>query len=121
MDYRPINLRSKFDMFSEPWAPKVIAQMNDYHFKAVKLLGEFVWHRHPDTDEVFWVVDGEMAIEFRDGRVALHSGELFVVPKGVEHKPAAAAECRVLLVEPAGTRNTGDAGGTLTVDGDDWI
>jgi mannose-6-phosphate isomerase-like protein (cupin superfamily) len=95
--------------------------MNDYHFKLAKLQGEFVWHNHPDTDEVFLVLEGEMEIEFRDGRITLKSGEMAVVPKGVEHKPYAERECSILLVEPAGTINTGDAGGELTAPAGAWI
>ena len=95
--------------------------MNDYHFKVVKLQGDFVWHHHAETDEVFIVLDGAMTIEFRDGKVDLHTGEMFVVPQGVEHKPCAAKECAILLVEPTGTINTGDAGGKLTAADDVWI
>jgi mannose-6-phosphate isomerase-like protein (cupin superfamily) len=108
MSRTAINLSEKFATFSEHWAPKIVARMNDYEFKLVKLQGEFVWHSHADTDEVFIVVDGEMILHFRDGDVRLRAGEMFVVPKGVEHKPSAAAECRVMLVETAGTVNTGD-------------
>ncbi|HEU4875800.1 MAG TPA: cupin domain-containing protein, partial [Pyrinomonadaceae bacterium] len=104
-----INFREKLGKFSERWSPKIIAQMNDYHFKLVKIQGEFVWHSHSETDEVFIVLDGEMGIELRDGRVDLKAGEMFVVPKGVEHKPVAHGECQLMLVEPAGTINTGDA------------
>jgi|SRR2546427_12485835 len=117
----PINIEAKLRQFSDHWAPKVIAQMNDYEFKLVKIQGEFVWHSHPDTDEVFIVLNGEMSIDFRDGRVDLKSGEMLVVPKGVEHKPCAAAECQVMLVEPCGVINTGDAGGDLTAPGDVWV
>jgi len=111
-----INLRDKL-------APPLggIAQMNDYQFKLVKIQGEFVWHRHADTDEVFIVVDGEMTIELRDGSVHLKAGEMFVVPKGVEHKPSAEAECTIMLVEPCGVVNTGDAGGAYTAPNDVWI
>ena len=116
-----INFRDKFSCFDAHWSPRVIAEMNDYQFKLVKLQGEFVWHSHADTDEVFIVVDGEMAIEFRDGRVDLKSGEMFVVPRGVEHKPVASAECRVMLVEPRGVVNTGEAGGGLTAQNDVWV
>ena len=119
--YIPINLRGKLGLFAETWSPRVVAEMNDYQFKLVKLHGEFVWHRHADTDEVFIVVDGEMTIEFRDGSVVLKSGEMFVVPRGVEHKPAAAAECCVMLVEPRGVVNTGEAGGELTAQNDVWV
>ena len=121
MEYRAINLAEKFARFKEHWSPKIIAQMNDYHFKLVKLEGDFVWHSHVDTDEVFIILDGEMAIEFRDGRVDVKAGEVFVVPKGAEHKPFAEGECKIMLIEPAGTRNTGDAGGDLTARDDVWI
>ena len=109
MSRTAINLAEKFAKFSEHWSPKIVAAMNDYEFKLVKLQGEFVWHSHADTDEVFIVVDGDMTLHFRDGDVRLRTGEMFVVPRGVEHKPSAAAECRLMLVERAGTVNTGDA------------
>ena len=121
MHYSAINFADKLAKFSEQWSPKIIARMNDYHFKLVKLQGEFVWHQHADTDEVFIVLDGMLRIELRDGGVELQSGEMFVVPKGAEHKPFAAKECKVLLVEPAGTINTGDAGGELTAADNVWI
>lgn len=121
MEYTPINLKQKLSSFSEHWTPKIIAQMNDTHFKVVKFSGDFVWHRHEDTDEVFIVVDGNMSIQFRDGKVDLTTGELFVVPRGLEHKPFAEKECRVLLVEPAGTVNTGSAGGQRTAADNVWI
>ena len=121
MSHQVINFQAKLARFSDRWAPKVIAQMNDYQFKLAKIEGEFVWHSHADTDDVFIVLDGRMSIELRDGRVELEPGEMFVVPKGVEHKPAAVCECRILLVEPAGTVNTGAAGGALTAPNDVWI
>lgn len=121
MTYQAINFTDKFRKFSDNWSPRVIAEMNDYQFKLVRIHGEFVWHEHADTDEVFIVLDGEMAIEFRDGRVELADGEMFVVPKGVEHKPAARQECKILLIEPRGVVNTGDAGGNLTADNDVWV
>jgi len=121
MDYTPINLQEKLAKFSDHWSPKIIAQMNDYHFKLVKFKGEFVWHSHIDTDEVFIVLDGEMSIQFRDGSVDLKSGEMFVVPKGAEHKPFADRECKIMLVEPAGTINTGESGGELTAEENVWI
>ncbi|MBN2123962.1 MAG: cupin domain-containing protein [Deltaproteobacteria bacterium] len=121
MDYRAVNLQEKLDAFSDHWAPKIIARMNDYHFKVVKIQGDFVWHSHAETDEVFLALDGEMAIDFRDGRVELRAGEMFVVPRGVEHKPFAARECRLMVVEPAGTINTGDAGGDMTAEDNVWI
>lgn len=116
-----INLSEKFSKFSEPWSPKIIAQMNDYHFKLVKFQGEFVWHDHKDTDEVFIVLDGEMTIHFRDGDASVKKGEMFVIPKGVEHKTCAKSECQAMLVEAAGTVNTGDAGGGKTAPADAWI
>lgn len=121
MKFEAINFSEKLSRFSEHWKPKIIAQMNDYHFKVVKLQGEFVWHKHDDTDEVFIVLDGEMSIAFKDGSVLLKSGEMFVVPKGAEHKPVAGQECKIMLVEPAGTINTGDAGGQMTADDNVWI
>jgi mannose-6-phosphate isomerase-like protein (cupin superfamily) len=121
MTIEAINLSEKLSTFSEHWKPKIIAQMNNNHFKVVKLQGEFVWHRHEDTDEVFIVLDGDMSIDFKDGPVSLTSGEMVVVPRGVPHKPVAENECSVMLVEPAGTINTGDAGGGMTADDDVWI
>lgn len=114
MDYAAINLREKLARFSDHWAPKIIARMNEYHFKLVKFQGDFVWHSHSDTDEVFITLEGEMSIQFRDGTVDLKAGEMFVVPRGVEHKPFAESECQIMLVEPAGTVNTGGAGGDMT-------
>jgi mannose-6-phosphate isomerase-like protein (cupin superfamily) len=121
MQYTAINFREKLAKFSDHWAPKVIAQMNDCQFKLVKIQGEFVWHSHAETDDVFIVLEGEMSIELRDGRVDLKAGEMFVVPKGVEHKPVAESECKMLLVEPLGTINTGDTGGEMTAEDDVWI
>jgi mannose-6-phosphate isomerase-like protein (cupin superfamily) len=95
--------------------------MNDYQFKLVKIEGEFVWHDHPDTDEVFIVIEGTMQIEFEDRTIELNEGEMLVVPKGVRHKPYAEEECKVMLVEPRGVVNTGDAEGDLTAPNDDWI
>ena len=95
--------------------------MNDYQFKLVKVQGDFVWHDHPDTDEVFIVLEGQMTIEFRDGTVELSAGEMYVVPRGVEHKPWAADECHMLLVEPQGVVNTGDVVADKTAQNDVWI
>lgn len=120
--YRATTIEEKFTKFSEHFRPKVVAAMNEYCFKLVRVHGDFVWHSHADTDETFIVLEGELAIDFRDGRVVLKAGDLFVVPKGKEHKPFAASECRIMLVEPAGVRNTGDAaGGALTAPDDVWI
>ncbi len=120
MNYIPVNFNEKFSKFTEYFSPKVIAEMNDYSFKLTKFKGDFVWHKHDNTDEAFIVIDGEMRIDFRDGAVTLKSGEMFVVPKGVEHKPIAEDECRIMLVEPTGVVNTGDAGGEMTAE-DEWI
>ena len=119
--YQAINLAEKLTRFTDHWAPRVVAEMNDYQFKLAKIQGEFVWHSHADTDEVFIVLDGEMTIEFRDGRVELKAGEMFVVSRGVEHRPVAPAECRIMLVEPRGVVNTGDAGGSYTAPMDVWV
>ena len=122
MQYDAISFHDKFAKFSEQFRPKVVAQMNDVQFKLVRVEGDFIWHSHPDTDETFIVLEGELAIDFRDGRVTLRSGEMFVVPRGVEHKPFAARECKIMLIEPAGTTNTGDAPeGALTAPNDVWI
>lgn len=121
MTYRPINFRQKFGLFTEQWQPKVIAEMNDYQFKVVKLQGDFVWHDHTETDEAFLVIDGNLRIDVRDGAVHLSAGEMFVVPRGVEHKPYAENEVRVLLIEPRGVANTGREGGERTAPNDAWI
>jgi mannose-6-phosphate isomerase-like protein (cupin superfamily) len=116
-----INLLMKFDHIAEPWQPRVIAEMNEYQFKIAKLEGDFIWHSHPDTDEAFFVIEGELRIDLRDGAVTVRPGELYVVPKGVEHKPFAESEVKLMLIEPKGTTNTGDAGGERTVANDIWI
>ena len=121
MPVNKVNLEDKLAKFSEHWSPRIIAEMNDYQFKLVKIKGEFVWHDHKDTDEVFIVIEGAMSIEFRDGIVDLGEGELCVVPKGVEHKPYSEKECKIMLVEPKGVVNTGDAGSNLTAPNDVWI
>ena len=117
----PINFLSKFDLFSEQWAPKVIAEMNDYQFKLVKINGDFVWHEHEDTDEVFIVIEGSMGVEFKDRSVELNSGDMIVVRKGEQHRPFASEECKILLVEPRGVVNTGNTGGEMTAENDVWI
>jgi mannose-6-phosphate isomerase-like protein (cupin superfamily) len=118
---KPINLLDKLALFTEQWSPRVVAELNDYQFKLVKLQGEFVWHDHKDTDEAFLVLDGEMEIGFRDRTVTLRTGELFVVPKGVEHITRASRECSALIIEPRGVVNTGEAGGQLTAKSDVWV
>lgn len=121
MKHHPINFQDKFSKFTEHWSPRVIAEMNDYQFKLVKVEGEFVWHNHPDTDEVFIVIDGTLKIEFRDGVLSLNPGEMYVIPKGVEHKPVANSECKIMIVEPKGVVNTGDASSELTAENDVWV
>ena len=121
MLYSPVDLSQKQALIFEQWTPKIVAQMNDTHFKVVKIQGDFVWHSHPETDEAFLVLDGAMRIAFRDGHVELRAGQMFVVPRGVEHKPYAEHECALLLVEPAGTVNTGDAAAGPTAPSDAWI
>ncbi len=116
-----INFAEKLALFSEQWAPKVIAEMNDYQFKVVKIEGDFVWHSHADTDETFIVLEGVLRIDFREGAVVVRQGEMYVVPKGVEHKPYAEREVRMLLIEPRGVLNTGDQEGERTAINDVWI
>ena len=116
-----LNLAEKLSTFSEHWRPRVVAELNDVQFKVVKLQGEFLWHRHDDTDEAFLVLAGEMEIEFRDRIETVRAGELIVVPRGVEHVTRASAECHALIVEPRGVVNTGEAGGSLTAPNDVWV
>jgi mannose-6-phosphate isomerase-like protein (cupin superfamily) len=121
MPYKAINFAEKLGLIRDQWQPRVVAEMNDYQFKLVKLQGDFVWHRHADTDETFVVIEGALRIDFRDGAVRIGPGEMFVVPKGVEHKPYAEAQVKLLLIEPRGVRNTGDVGGERTAENDVWI
>lgn len=121
MSFKAINLQQKFDLFAEHWAPKVIAEMNDYQFKVVRLQGDFIWHDHKDTDDTFIVIEGNLRIDLRDGAVHVGPGEMFIVPKGVEHKPYAEREVKLLLIEPRGVRNTGHEGGERTAPNDVWI
>ena len=121
MKYESINFEKKFMKFNEHWTPKVIAEMNNYQFKLAKIKGHFAWHSHTDTDEVFIVVSGDMEIEFRDGKVELAEGEMFVVQKGLEHKPYAKDECEIIIIEPKGVVNTGEAESDLKAENDVWI
>ena len=117
-----VNFREKLSKFSEQWTPKVIAEMNEYQFKLVKIEGVFVWHEHQDTDEAFIVIEGSMSIDFEDGSsVGLDEGEMYVVPRGVRHRPCAESECKVMLVEPKGVVNTGEADSELTAPNDEWV
>ncbi|CAN7454950.1 cupin domain-containing protein [Aquipseudomonas alcaligenes] len=120
-NHQSINLLHKVSLFSEQWNPKVVAEMNDYQFKVVRIAGDFIWHSHADTDEAFLVLEGQLRIDFRDGAVLLGPGELYVVPKGVEHKPYAAGEVKMMLIEPRGVLNTGEEGGERTAQNDVWI
>ena len=121
MQHRAINLEEKFGLFREQWQLKVIAEMNEYQFKIVRLEGDFVWHSHEDTDEAFIVLEGALRIDFRDGAVNLAAGEMYVVRKGVEHKPHAEHEVKLMLIEPRGVPNTGDQGGARTAQNDVWV
>ena len=116
-----VNFADKFALIQDHWSPRVVAQMNDYQFKLARVQGEFVWHSHADTDETFIVIAGKLDIEMRDQVVTLAAGEMFVVPRGVEHRPVAHEECQLLLVEPKGVVNTGDVGGELTAANDVWV
>ncbi|UXC38230.1 cupin domain-containing protein [Cupriavidus gilardii] len=116
-----IDLIDKIRQIDGHWQPRVVAEMNDYQFKVVKLEGDFIWHTHADTDETFIVLEGELRIDLRDGAIVLRAGQMAVVPKGVEHKPFAAKEVKLLLIEPRGVRNTGEEGGERTVQNDIWV
>ena len=111
-----VNLAEKFALLEAPYKPGIVGYMNDYKLVVVKVQGPFVWHKHDDTDDFFLVIEGRLRIQLRDRNVDLSPGELFVVPRGVEHCPTAEEETLVLLIEPRGTVNTGDAGGELTVE-----
>jgi len=121
MRNKVINPQEKVNQISEVWTPKIIEQLNDYHIKVAKFEGDFVWHKHDHTDELFMVIEGSMVIHFRDKSVSLKPGELYVVPRGVEHKPSADETCKVLLIEPAGTVNTGHVDSDLKASNKDWI
>src|SRR3569623_2070559 len=116
-----INLLMKFDHIAEAWQPRVVAEMNEYQFKIAKLEGDFIWHSHPETDEAFFVLEGELRIDLRDGAGTIRPGELYVVPKGVEHKPFAEHEVKLMLIAPRGTVHTGDQGGERTAPNDVWV
>jgi mannose-6-phosphate isomerase-like protein (cupin superfamily) len=121
MNLQPIDIDGKFALFTEQWHPKVIAKINDYLVKIGKVQGDFVWHKHEETDELFMVNKGTLRIDLRDGQVFLTKGQMFIVPRGVEHKPHADDECEIIMFEPAQTVNTGDAGGDMTVEDLEWI
>ena len=116
-----LDFKNKYSKFTKHWSPKIIAEMNDYQFKLAKIKGEFIWHDHKHTDETFIVIEGEMSLKFRNYEIKLSKGEMYVVPKGVEHKPCAENECKILVIEPKGVINTGDSGGKLTINEEIWI
>lgn len=118
---KKINLEEKFALFNEHWTPKIISELNDYQIKIVKVEGDFVWHDHSDTDEFFFVIEGTLFIEFESETMELNAGEMYVVPKGVQHRPFAQKECKVMLIEPRGVVNTGEASSDLTASNDVWV
>ncbi|MAY04406.1 MAG: cupin [Euryarchaeota archaeon] len=120
-DVNKVNLSEKFALFSEHWTPKIISELNDYQIKIVKAEGDFVWHDHSHTDEFFFVIEGTLFIEFESETMELKAGELYVVPKGVQHRPFAHEECKIMLIEPRGVVNTGDSESELTASNDVWI
>jgi mannose-6-phosphate isomerase-like protein (cupin superfamily) len=122
MEHKALNLKNKFNLFNDKWSPKVIAEINNYQFKLAKLKGDFQWHSHKDSDEAFLVIEGDLRIDFKDGYVNLSKGEMYVVPKGIEHKPSASEEVKIMLIEPKGIVNTGDLEpNNLTAKNDIWI
>ena len=121
MDLQVIDIDSKFRLFSEHWSPKVIGQINNYLIKIGKLQGDFVWHTHPETDELFIVHKGLLRVDFRDGQIHVKEGQMLIVPKGVEHKTHADEECELIMFEPETTLNTGNAKGGMTVEKLEWI
>ncbi|TRX75264.1 cupin domain-containing protein [Pseudomonas mangiferae] len=116
-----VNLAQKASLIEQQWSPRVVAEMNDYQFKVVRIEGEFIWHSHPETDEAFLVLEGTLRIDLRDGCVHVSAGELYVVPRGVEHRTAADGEAKVMMIEPRGILNTGHEGGERTAVSDLWI
>ena len=121
MTHLPIRFEEKFSRFRDHWAPRVIAEMNDYQFKLARIEGDFIWHAHADTDEAFIVVKGDLRIDLPDRAVHLGAGEMFVVPRGTRHRPCAQGEVWLMLVEPRGVLNTGESGGERTAANDIWV
>ena len=103
-----VNIAQKMALFSEHWSPKIVGELDNYHIKAVKFVGDFVWHHHEDTDEMFLVIDGSFTMKLRDGDIHIQQGEFIIIPKGVEHRPVAEEQVDIMLFEPASTHNTGD-------------
>lgn len=118
---KKINFGKKFKKFSEHWSPKVIAELNDYQFKLVKIKNDFVWHNHQHTDEAFIVINGTIYIEFEDKTEEINEGEMIIVPKGINHKPFAKNEAEIMIIEPRGVINTGQVNDKLTAPNDEWI
>lgn len=119
---KKINITQKLKKISEFWSPKVIAEMNDYQFKLAKVKNEFVWHKHEDTDETFFIVNGQLTIELKKmEKIILNKGDMVVIPKGIEHKPIADEECEIMLIEPKKTINTGNVKNEMTTKNDQWI
>lgn len=121
MKSKGTNIKQKFSKISNYWSPKILAEMNNHEIKLAKIKGDFIWHSHEETDETFIVIEGEMEIEFHDRIIYLKEGDLFVVPKGVEHKPYAESECKIILLELKGTKNTGNKTDKLTAENDLWV
>ncbi|WP_081210402.1 cupin domain-containing protein [Salegentibacter sediminis] len=121
MNEGKINLKEKFRLFNEYWTPKIIGELNGQQVKLAKLKGEFVWHDHKHEDEMFLVIKGSIKIEFRDKTISLNEGEMYIVPRGVEHNPIAEEEAWVLLFEPSTTKHTGEVKDKLSVENPDWI
>ena len=116
-----INLKEKYLKFTKHWSPRIIAEMNDYQFKLVKIKNDFIWHEHHDTDEVFIVIEGKISIEFENETIDINEGEMIVVPKGKKHRPFANKEAKIMLIEPRGIVNTGNTESELTAPNDQWI
>ncbi len=121
MTVQKVNIDEKLSLFNEHWAPKTIGRLNDYELKIAKVQGDFVWHQHDDTDEVFLVLDGELTIDTPDGEIVLGPWETATIPRGMRHRPHADHETAILLIEPAGVPNTGEAGGELTAETESLI
>ncbi|MFN3998179.1 cupin domain-containing protein [Algoriphagus sp.] len=120
-DMEKVNLNQKFGLFSEHWSPKIAGELNGQQVKLTKLQGEFVWHKHDEEDELFFVVKGSLKMELRDKTILIEENEFLIVPKGIEHRPVAKEEVWLMLFEPASTLNTGDAESNLTKNHLDWI
>jgi mannose-6-phosphate isomerase-like protein (cupin superfamily) len=116
-----VNLAQKLSLFNEYWTPKIVGELNGQHVKLVKIKGEFVWHKHDNEDELFFVIEGKLKMEYRDKTTIVNKNEFLIVPKGVEHKPVADEEVCIMLFEPATTLNTGDAESNLTKSLLEWI